>query len=153
MISKYIIVSIYLVSTIDTNQKIEAVITWETYLIDSLKTKILVSINIIRSKQIDIITLKKQAVIDLCQNTIILIKVHLQSCSTWHIIYTKSNLIILLHTEQPISIHHIRHLPDQNFLFKLKDLSLTLYTYIIDLSFFIIITENETAQSISIRYN
>ena len=60
IINKYIIVLIYLLSN-----DVEAVIIWETYFVNDLKAKILININIMRPKQIDIITLKKQAIIDI----------------------------------------------------------------------------------------
>lgn len=59
MISKYIIVLIHLVST-----EIAAVITQKIYLVDDLKAKMLVKMNIMSLKQINIITLKKQVIID-----------------------------------------------------------------------------------------
>ncbi len=59
MISKYIIVLIHLVST-----EIAAVITQKIHLVDDLKAKMLVKMNIMSLKQINIITLKKQVIID-----------------------------------------------------------------------------------------
>ena len=97
--------------------------------------------NIMKSEQIDIIILKKQVVIDMYQNIIILIKMQLQSHLTQYIIYIKSNLVISLHIKQLISIHHIRHLFEQNFLFKSEDLlNLVLYAHIVDFSLVIIMT-------------
>ncbi len=65
MTSKYVIVFIHLMSSLDTNQqKIKVIITWETCLVNDLKIKMLININIMRSKQIDIITSKKQVTID-----------------------------------------------------------------------------------------
>ncbi len=58
MISKYIIVPIYLIETAN-QQDIEAVITCEAHLVDGLKAKILININIMSSEQINIIILKK----------------------------------------------------------------------------------------------
>lgn len=58
--------------------------------------------NIMSSEQINIITLKKQVIIDTCQNVIILIKVCSESHSTQCIIHAKFNMIISPHTEQSI---------------------------------------------------
>jgi len=142
MMSEYVIVFIHLVSIIDTNQqKIEVMIIWEIYLVNDLKTKMLININIIRSEQIDIITSKRQVTIDTCQNVIILIELCSQSSSIKCIIHIKFNIIISSHTEQPISIHHVRHLSEQNFLFKFKESSnLVLFAYMIDSIMSVIIT-------------
>ncbi len=60
MTSEYVIVPIYLVNIVKSNQQeVKVIITWETHLVDGLKTKMLVEMNIIRSEQIDIIILKK----------------------------------------------------------------------------------------------
>ncbi len=104
----------------------------------------LVKINIIRSEQINIIISKKQVIIDICQNTVIVIEICLWSSSIKHIIYVKFNIVISSHTKQLISVHHIRHLPEQDFLFKLKDSSnLVLYVYIIDFSLSVIMAQNK----------
>ncbi len=67
MTSKYVIVPIHLAGTVKSNQQeVKVIITWETHLVDDLKTKMLVEMNIIRSEQIDIIILKKQIIIDIC---------------------------------------------------------------------------------------
>ncbi len=142
MTSEYVIVPIHLVNIVKSNQQeVEVIITWETHLVDGLKTKMLVEMNIIRSEQIDIIILKKQIIIDICQNAVILIEVCLQSSFIKYIIYVKFNIVISSHTKQPISVHHIRHLPEQDFLFELRDSSnLALYVYMIDFSLSVIIT-------------
>ncbi len=58
------------------------------------------------------------------------------------------------HTEQPISIHHIRHLSKQNFFFKSKDLlNLVLFAHLVNFSLSVIITQNKMNQSINIRHN
>lgn len=88
------------------------------------------------------------------QSAVISIKVQSQDCFTRHTIHIKFNIIISSHTKQPISVHHIKHLPEQNFLFKLEDsLNLVLFVYMIDFSIFIIIIQNKTDQTISIRHN
>ncbi len=142
MTNEYVIVSIHLAGTVKSNQQeVEAIITWEAHLVDGLKTKMLVEMNIMRPEQINIITLKKQIIIDICQNTVISIKICLWSSSIKHIIHIKFNIVISLHIKQPISVYHIRHLPEQDFLFKLKDSSnLALYAYMIDFSLSVIIT-------------
>ena len=114
----------------------------------------LIEMNIMKSEQINIIISKKQIIIDICQNTVISIEIHLQSSFIKHIIHVKFNIVISSHTKQLISVHHIRHLPEQDFLFKSKDSSnLVLYAYMIDFSLSVIITQNKLNQPISIRHN
>jgi len=114
----------------------------------------LVEMNIMKSEQINIIISKQQIIIDICQNAVILIEVCLQSSPIKCIIHVKFNIVISPHIKQPISVHHIRHLPEQDFLFELKDsLNLVLYAHMIDFSLSAIITQNESDQPISIRHN
>ena len=105
----------------------------------------LVEINIIRFEQINIIISKKQAVIKLYKNIIISIKVCLHSHSIKCTIYVKFNIIISSHIKQPISVHHIRHLSEQNFLFESEDFSnLALFAHMINSSLLMIIAYNES---------
>jgi len=122
--------------------------------VDNLKTKMLIKMNIIRFEQIDIIILKKQAVIRLCKNIIIFIEVHLHSCFIKHTIYIKFNIIISSHIKQSISVHYIKHLSELNFLFESENFSnLTLFTHMINSSLSVIITHNKSNQTISIWHN
>jgi len=107
-----------------------------------------------RFEQIDIITFKKQAVIDTCKNIIISIEIHLQDHFIKHIIHIKLNIVISSHTEQFIFIHHIQHLFEQDFLFESENsLNLMLFVHMINFSLSVIIAQNEINQHISIRHN
>lgn len=62
MTSEYVIVPIHLIGT-----EVEAVVTREAHLVDGLRAKMLVGMDVMGPDQIDIITSKKQAVIGACQ--------------------------------------------------------------------------------------
>ena len=63
-INKYVLFKIYLPGK-RNNKDIRVKITREAYLIDGLKAKILLSIDVIRSEKIDIITLRNKVYINL----------------------------------------------------------------------------------------
>ena len=151
MTNKYVIVFIHLVSTVN-DKNIKTVVTQEVHFVNDLHAKMLVNINIMSSEQINIIMLKRQVIINLCKNTVILIEVCSQSC-TCCTIHIKFNLIISSHTEQSISIHYIQHLSKQDFLFESEESNLALFAHKIDLSLFVILTQNETNYTISIQHN
>jgi len=153
MTSEYVIVPIHLAGTAN-QQDVEAVVTREAHLVDGLRAKMLVGMDIMGPEQIDIITSKKQAVIGSCEDTIIPIEVHPQSRPTKRTIHAKSNLVIPPHTEQAIPVHHIRHLPERDFLFEPGDSpNLALYAHMVDSSLSAIMARNETDQPIGIRHN
>jgi len=94
MTSKYVIVPIHLSGTSVAGKDVKAVITREAHLVDGLKAKMLVGMNIMSSEQIDIITSLKQAIIDTCQGTIIPIEIRPKGSPTRQTIHAKSNLMI-----------------------------------------------------------
>jgi len=155
MTSEYVIVPIHLAGTVGPNQQeVEAIITREAHLVDGLKAKMLVGMDIMGPEQIDIITSKKQAIIGTCQNAVIPIEVRPRSSPTKRTIHAKSNIVIPPHTEQPIPVHHIRHLPERDFLFEPGDSpNLALYAHMVDSSLSAIMARNESDQPISIRHN
>jgi len=105
-------------------------------------------------EQIDIITSKKQAIIGTCQNAVIPIEVRPQSNPTRRTIHAKSNMVIPPHTEQPIPVHHVRYLPERDFLFEPGDSpNLALFAHIVDSSFAAVMARNETDQPTGIRHN
>lgn len=63
-INKYVLLKIYL-SGKRNGKDVRVKITRETYLIDRLKAKMLLSTDVIRSEKIDIITLRNEVYIDL----------------------------------------------------------------------------------------
>ena len=68
--NKYVILLIYLAGKNDNEDTVDALITREAHIVDGLKVKMLIRMNIMRLKQMDIITSKKSAYIDSCKTTI-----------------------------------------------------------------------------------
>ena len=136
------------------NQRdVEAIVTREAHLVDGLRVKMLVGMDIMGPEQMDIITSKKQAVIGSCENAVIPIEVRPQSRPTKRTIHAKSNLVIPPHTEQPIPVHHVRHLPERDFLFEPRESHLALFAPMVDSSLSAIMARNETDQPIGIKHN
>ena len=91
-ISKYMISSLYLP---DENIIIKLT-SRKIHIIDDLKTNILININIMMSKQIDILTSQSKTKIDNC-NVIIFIEMRIKGRVVIHSIHIKKSIIIPSH--------------------------------------------------------
>ena len=145
--SKYIISPLYLL-----DENVIIILTFrKIHIIDDLKINILINMNIIISKQIDILTFQSKAKIN-NYNIIIFIIIHIKNRAVIQSIYIKKFIIIFSHIQLTISIHYI-NLLNQNFFFEPDQLNLTLYTHFINSSLYIILIKNNSNQHIKILKN
>ena len=111
----------------------ECLITREVHLIDHLKAKMLIRVNIIEPEGINISVFKKTAYIDSCRVEVsITAQPHMMK-PVYCVIHVKKFMIILLFSTTTIEIHHLSLSMSRDFLFEPSELvTLPLYSHMID---------------------
>ena len=117
-INKYIIYKIYLSNEKNKNERIVIIktISRKIYLVNKLVVDILLKNNILISKEVNLLFLKKIAYID-SYNVNISIEVHLKESLIRRVINLKKVFIISLYSNVTITIYYLNFL-NCNFLFK-----------------------------------
>ena len=137
-ISEYVITFLYFF-----DENVTAIlISWEIYIVNDLKTNVLININIIILKKINILTSQAKAEIN-NYNINVFINVRIRDRVVVHSIYIKKFIIIPSHTQLAISIYHI-NLSNRDFFFEFDQLDFILYAYFVDFSLHAILTKNKS---------
>ena len=150
-INKYIIYKIYLFDEKNKNERIVIIkiISREIYLIDKLVVDILLRNDILISKEVNLLFLKKIAYID-NYNINILIEIYLKESLIKRVINSKKVLIVLLYLNVTVIIYYL-DLFDRDFLFKSRENSiLFLYTKLINKNIKAILIKNNSNKLIKI---
>ena len=145
--SKYVIIPLYF-----SDENVTAILTSrEIHIINNFKTNVLININIIISKKINILTFQAKAEID-NYDINVFIKIRIRDRAVVHSMYIKKFIIISPHIQLAISIHHI-NLLIRDFFFEFDQLDLTLYAHFVDSSLPAILTKNDSNQYVKISKN
>ena len=124
-------------------------ITRETHIVEDLKTKIFIEINIFGPELIDISVSKNNLYINLYEVNIFIIIKTRSINSIRRIVYAKLKLVIAPNFSIIILIYYINILADRNFLFKLfYFLYLLFYAYLIDYNIYYVLIKNEISEFI-----
>ena len=110
--SKYVIISLYFPG----ENVIVMLISREIHIINDLKTNVLININIMISKKIDILTFQAKIEID-NYNINVFIKIRIKSRIVIHSMHVKKFIIISSHTQLTISIHYV-NFSNRDFFFE-----------------------------------
>lgn len=123
------------------------------YIVDDLKTKILIDINIIISKKTDIIVFISSTFIENCQIKISLkIRIKNEERVITQSIYIKKSVIIPSRFEIHIFVHYII-LSNRIFFFEPDQNQLFLYIYLVNVFIITIIIKNNFDQIVKISRN
>ena len=145
-ITQYVTLFIF-VSNIDKNDKIVIKkITREAHIIDDLKIKMLIDINIMRLKKIDVFISFDQVFIDNCQLTTLIKLQTSQKRRIKQIIQIDKVIVISFHSQFVVSIRRFNKLSllDRDFLFELIHChNVFLYAHIVDAFVDVVLTRNE----------
>lgn len=119
-------------------QKEQPVFTkfWQkVYLLDNLKSNLLISINIMGSELVIVNMGRKRVILESCN---IEVPIEIKFCSqSAHkitcLIYAQKITVVPSHLALPICIHYINQiLIDCNYLFELRDVNFSIYTHIVN---------------------
>ena len=151
IINNYIIYEIYLFNEKNKNKRIVIIktISRKIYLINKLVINILLENNILISKEINFLFLKKIAYID-NYNVNISIEVHSKESLIKRVINSKKILIVLLYLNVTVTIYYLNFF-DRDFVFKSRENSiLSLYIKLINKNIKIILIKNNSNKLIKI---
>ena len=150
-IDKYAICSIYFSNTDKNDNKILTKITKEIYLMNNLKTNLLIENDVLKFESIDIFIFTDSTFIKSCDVTIS-ITIQIRFTSQVRFIHA-IKISISANSEIAISIHRIT-IFDRDYIFESKELiNLSIYAHIIDSNTTTILIRNENDKSIRISKN
>ena len=152
---KYMILSIYFPGKSKNNTDITAKTTpREIHLIDELKAKMLMRINIMKSEEIDILTSRSTTSIS-SYKVEIPVELKPKGRAMRQPIYARKAVDVSPHSQVLISVHFTESLPDsRDFLFEPEEESyLSLYAHLVDSSLSAVLTRNNSNLAIKIPRN
>lgn len=126
----------------------------EVHIVDSLKAKMLIGMDIMVPEKIDIIISKSIAHIGSCQGVDMPLEIRPRSvgCAVSHPIHAKQSIIVPPRSETHIPVHHAS-LPDRDFFFEPDKSQLSLYAQLVDASMTSIIAKNDSDQAVKVPRN
>ena len=150
-IDKYVIVFMYFFEKDKNDTTVKAKIIRKIYLINDLKTNMLLENDVLNSKKFDIFTFTSSTYIESCEIIIsIFIKNRFMSRSAF-VHFTKTR-IISSRTEISIFIHKIS-LSERDYLFESAETNFFMYFHIVNIIINVILMRNDNAISIKISKN
>ena len=142
--TEYVVLNIYILEYYNADDRsIEALFYRQAYIVEGLKTKILVDINIITSENINLIIFERTDYIDSCYITF---ELSISSSRSFirRDILLKKLISVLAYSYMIISIKYIDLLSEDNFIFKSFNKCLVaLFASIVDLFFYIVLARND----------
>ena len=148
---EYIILIIYLP---DNNDWL-AIIIKEMHIINNLKAKMLIDINILISKNISIMLLSRKAIVSSCDNIELSLTVITQLInSVWKAIMTHKNMIIQLRSHTNVLIVKTALPQNCDLLFKsdCHTENTAIYVYIVDYTLLTVQVQNDSDVSLVISW-
>lgn len=133
-IDEYVLIFFYIIEKNDQKNKICIIFRREVYLINNLKTNILIEINIISSKRIVVDSITRTTKIDSCK-IIVSIEIRIFSNVIFKLVYLRKSTTISSRSIISIKIHYFAILENRDFLFKSNKISYFInYIYLIDVT-------------------
>lgn len=125
----------------------------EVHIVDNLKAKMLIGMDIIMPEKIDVIVSTSSASIGSCQVEMPLeIRARNKGRAVVHPVHAKRSVIIPPRSEAHISIHHAS-LSDRDFFFEPDQSQLSLYAHLIDAFMTAVIAKNDSNQAVKVSRN
>ena len=151
--NEYYLINLYIPNIIKEKPSL-VYLRREVYIINDLKAKILIKVNILGSEYILINIGEKKLLIRSCDNLIAKIKIKAKdNMKVYYYIRNQKKVVLLLNTVTRLSVElrTFTPLPDRDYLFKLSYLEA--YAYIVDANIPFIYVKNNTDSAIIIsRY-
>lgn len=152
-IDKYVIVLLYIIEKNDQENEIRTMFRRKIYLMNDLKTNILIKINIMSFENIVVNLIICTTRIENC-NVIVLIKIQTSNNVVFKSIHFRKSITIFSRLEILIEIHYFAILENRNFLFELNEiLHFISYAHLIDVTTKTIILRNNTNRLMHISRN
>ena len=124
----------------------------EVHLVDNLKAKMLIGMDVMVPEQIDITLSTSSAHIGSCQVDIPL-EMHARAGrAVSHPVHARKSFVVPPRSQIQIPVHH-GALPDRDFFFEPDDLDLTLYAHLVDSSMPVVLARNDSDRAIQVPRN
>jgi len=127
-------------------------ITRKVYLVDNLKTNMLIENNLIDFKRININVASKSTFINSCDVTIS-IKVKTSRVVVYTSMHVRKTIIVSFRSKIIVSIYYNSILSDRDFLFELDELNLLLYAYLVNAKSRTILIRNDSNMAMQLSRN
>ena len=152
---EYVILSIYLPGKTKDGQEVTAkTAPREIHLVDELKAKMLVGMDIMKPEGIDILSSRSVASISSCK-VHVPIELKPKGRAVRQPVHARQSVVVPPHTQMLIPVHFTGPLPDsRDFLFEPDDESLlSLYAHLVDSSMSAVLAKNDSDLAIQVPRN
>ena len=131
---------------------VKTIIIKKIHLIDNLKTNMLINIDLIESKKIDINIFNRTAYID-NYKIIVFLKIRISRTVVQTLVYARKIIIVFSRSKITISIYYNIISVDRNFFFELNEFNFSLYAHLVNFKFKHILIKNKNNQIVHISRN
>lgn len=119
----------------------------EIHIVDNLKAKIVIEMDVMAPEQIDILTSQCRAFIGSCGISMPIETRSRSGREAVHSMHAKNTLMIPPYSQVQISVHHAS-LSDRDFIFEPDELNLILYAHLVDSSMHFILAKNNSNRAV-----
>lgn len=151
--SEHAVVTMYMAGTALGNKKLRITkITREVHMADDLRANMLIGMDIIGPKRIDISVSIESASVGSCKTTI-LIHAKPRGNPVHHTVNAKGTIVVPPRSIVPIAVHHISVPNFRDFIFEPEKCPLSLYAHHVDGSMHSVMARNDTDLPIRLPRN
>ena len=148
--SEYAILDVYFPGKKGT-KNVTACVTREVHLVDGLKAKMLIGVDIIGPESIDISVSKKEAYIGSCGVKAAIATRPRATSPVQKLVHSKNGLIIPARSSLPVEIQHVEIPEDRDFLFEPAPSSeISLYAHLVDARVAYVVARNDSERDIQL---
>ena len=150
--NKYVIIFMYFFEINKNDKSIKIIIIKKVHLINNLKINMLLNIDFINSKKIDINIFNKIVHIDNCE-IIVFLKIRIFKVIVQTSIHVTKITYVFFRSKIFLSIHHIKVSFNRDFFFELNEFNVFLYVHLMNLKFKHILIKNDSNNIVYIFKN
>ena len=152
--AEYVILDIYMPGTHDDGASANACITREAHVVDGLKAKMLLGVDVMGPEHMDISLAKRSVYVGSCK---VSVPANLKPRSAnpiQRVVHAKASLVVPPRSTVAIPIHHSAIPDDRDFLFEPSaSISLALYAHLVDADVHQVMARNDSDQAIQVPRN
>lgn len=150
----YAILDLVIPGTDQAGKPVEAVLTREAHIVEGLKAKMLVGVDVMGPEEIDIFMAKKTAHLGSCGVDVpIQVRPHTRNPVS-RVVHVKSTVSIPPYSTAAIPIHHLQMPTSRDFLFEPSSaIDLSLYAHLVDANLDGVLARNDTPNWVQVPRN
>ena len=149
---EYAILPMYFAGETKDGSTVLAKIEREVHIVENLKAKLLVGMDILGPELVDIYVSKKEVYLG-AHGVTVPIEIRPRGTPIRRIVHARSTMVVPPHTELLIPVHYVGDLPDRDFLFEPNETQLSLYAHLVDQGTTAVLAKNDNDHAVVIARN